>query len=59
MAAAAAGSERPMTSDGLPPTGRRPGLGERQGTAGSVAISLRTGKKKRFPRLRRAFGLLD
>ena len=53
------GSERPMTSDGLPPTGKRPGLGERQGTAGSVAVSLRTGKKKRFPRLRRAFGLHD
>ncbi len=48
---------------------RRPGLGTRHDTSGTVrteeeeggtsSVLGRTGKKKRFPKLRKAFGLLD
>lgn len=61
-------TQRPDTSDG---TGNaegvngRPGLGTRQDTSGTVRtdggtpVLGRTGKKKRFPMLRKAFGLHD
>lgn len=52
---------RPMTSDGV--VGGRPGMGSRQPTAQTVdtngVVVGRTGKKKRFPKLRKAFGLHD
>ena len=66
--AAADDDHRPQTSDG---TGNaqdvngRPGLGTRQDTSGTVRtedgtpVLGRTGKKKRFPKLRKAFGLHD
>ena len=51
-----AAEARPSTSDG---PGKRPGLGTRRSTVESQAVSARTGKKKRFPLLRKAFGLHD
>ena len=52
---------RPMTSDGV--TGGRPDMGSRQATAQTTdangVVVGRTGKKKRFPKLRKAFGLHD
>lgn len=62
-------SDRPQTSDGTGAVdganGTRPALGERQDTSGTVRtvggtpVLGRTGKKKRFPMLRKAFGLHD
>ncbi|EKG14734.1 hypothetical protein MPH_08009 [Macrophomina phaseolina MS6] len=57
-------SVRPTTSDGSP---ARPRLGKRQSTGGETAESEpvdnvaigRSGKKKKFPMLRKAFGLKD
>lgn len=58
-------SGRPTTSDGAP---ARPRLGKRQSTGGQTAESEpvsgdvaigRSGKKKKFPMLRKAFGLKD
>ena len=46
---------RPMTSDGK--ARGRPAMGARQPSG--VSVSSRTGKKKRFPMLRKAFGLHD
>lgn len=60
--------DRPNTSDGvdLPSTaGLRPEIGGRQATtdsvltAGGTPVYGRSGKKKRFPKLRKAFGLND
>ena len=65
------GQSRPNTSDGarggggVVVNGRRPVLGERQDTAeterteGGTPVLGRPGKKKRFPMLRKAFGLHD
>lgn len=60
---------RPHTSDGAGGadgvTNGRPGLGSRQNTSatvrteGGTPVLGRTGKKKRFPMLRKAFGLHD
>jgi serine/arginine repetitive matrix protein 2 len=58
---------RPNTSDGvdLPFADSRPGVGGRQpttdtiGSAGGTPVYGRSGKKKRFPMLRKAFGLDD
>ncbi len=56
-------STRPSTSSGLPTktngTAIRPGLGQRGDTGNSTASYGRNGKKKRFPKLRKAFGLKD
>ncbi len=62
-------AQRPQTSNGTDATdgvnGARLGLGERQDTSGTVRtvggtpVLGRTGKKKRFPMLRKAFGLHD
>ena len=65
--------DRPLTSDGInnvandtmPAAGFRPGLAPRQNTsstvrsAGGTPVYGRSGKKKRFPLLRRALGLYD
>lgn len=59
--------DRPNTSDGVDLTvvGSRPGVGGRQATtdtvrtAGGTPVYGRSGKKKRFPLLRKAFGLDD
>lgn len=55
----AAVDSRPMTSDGV--VGGRPVMGSRQPTAQTVdtngVVVGRSGKKKRFPMLRKAFGL--
>lgn len=68
LKAVADDDHRPQTPDG---TGTaqdlngRPGLGTRQDTSGTVRteggtpVLGRTGKKKRFPKLRKAFGLHD
>ncbi|MCJ1248078.1 hypothetical protein MMC30_005293 [Trapelia coarctata] len=52
---------RPITSDGV--VGGRPGMGSRQPTAQTTdtngVVVGRSGKKKRFPMLRKAFGLHD
>jgi len=57
----AAVDSRPMTSDGV--VGGRPVMGSRQPTAQTVdtngVVVGRSGKKKRFPMLRKAFGLHD
>lgn len=65
----AADSDRPHTADGVEDAAvalqARPGLGSRQDTVNTQAsksgtvVSQKTGKKKRFPMLRRAFGLKD
>ena len=56
-------STRPSTSSGVPAktngTAIRPVLGQRGGTGDSQASFGRNGKKKRFPKLRKAFGLKD
>jgi serine/arginine repetitive matrix protein 2 len=66
-------AHRPQTSDGTGAgtgaidgaNGHRPGLGDRQDTSGTVRtiggtpVLGRMGKKKRFPMLRKAFGLHD
>ena len=53
---------RPMTSDGAPRT-MRPPIGNRQISTATVdstgAVIGKSGKKKRFPMLRKAFGLHD
>ncbi|MCJ1286097.1 hypothetical protein MMC26_005440 [Xylographa opegraphella] len=55
-------NNRPQTSDGFA-AGARPNLGTRQSTAQSTAtngvVLGKNGKKKRFPMLRKAFGLHD
>ena len=55
-------SNRPQTSDGFA-ANARPSLGTRQSTAQSTAtngvVLGKNGKKKRFPMLRKAFGLHD
>ena len=71
---AAADGDRPYTANGLvtasspavAETGFRPGMPERQNTAstartagGTPVYSEKTGRKKKFPLLRRAFGLYD
>ena len=68
------GEDRPFSSDGVPNAAdstvaggeNRPGVLERQNTSSTVRTangtpiySERTGKKKKFPMLRRAFGLYD
>ena len=57
----AAADSRPLTSDGV--VGARPGMGSRQPTAQTTdtngVVVGRSGKKKRFPMLRKAFGLHD
>ena len=68
------GEDRPFSSDGVPSAAdstvaggeNRPGPPERQNTSSTVRTangtpiySERTGKKKKFPMLRRAFGLYD
>ena len=59
---------RPMSHDGVhfaAETDQRPGMAERQDTSdtvrskGGTPIYGRTGKKKKFPLLRKAFGLKD
>ena len=60
--ALAGGDARPVTSDGAgSPTATRPALAARQMSSGSNVppgvVSEKTGKKKRFPMLRKAFGL--
>ena len=59
---ASVANNRPQTSDGVA-AGARPNLGTRQSTAQSTAtngVALgKNGKKKRFPMLRKAFGLHD
>ena len=71
---AAVDGDRPYTANGLgtasspvvAETGFRPGMPERQNTAstarsagGTPVYSEKTGRKKKFPLLRRAFGLYD
>lgn len=65
---AAIDEDRPSTADGvgLPATQSaadlRPGIGERTDTmrsAGGTPVYGRGGKKKKFPKLRKAFGLTD
>ena len=58
--------DRPNTAEGVPESDSRPMLGSRQVTSETVKTSGgkpiaygRSGKKKRFPMLRRAFGLND
>ena len=56
--------DRPSTSDGLPKTNGsaiRPGPGSRMasGDIDNTVAYGRSGKKKRFPKLRKAFGLKD
>ncbi|MCJ1395451.1 hypothetical protein MMC18_008337 [Xylographa bjoerkii] len=55
-------NNRPRTSDGFA-AGARPNLGTRQSTTQSTASNVvafgKNGKKKRFPMLRKAFGLHD
>ncbi len=56
------GDGRPNTSDGGVSTRERPELGNRRSTGqvvNGVVVSAKTGKKKRFPMLRKAFGLHD
>ncbi|KAI9832026.1 MAG: hypothetical protein M1819_004570 [Sarea resinae] len=56
------GDDRPSTADGLPATSR-PELGVRRSTLTTTIegapVSGRTGKKKKFPMLRRVFGIHD
>lgn len=68
LKAAADDDDRPQTSDGTgtaQDANGRPGWGTRHDTSGTVRtedgtpVLGRTGKKKRFPKLRKAFGLHD